>query len=284
MAQNQLRRRTGFSVALRSVAVLLVLGVIGFVMLSDTLPARAPAPDPAPEARPAGSTAVVTTDGLNVRDGASLDAAVIDTFPRGARLEVFGEPRNGFTPVRYTSGQAWMASEFLDVDGTVPITAEGSSDEAQADRERSLARSVAAGGTDLSTGDAVSHERWIDVDRTTGIVALRDGPSTIATYTGKTGADPSAEGFYATAPGTFHVYSMNEDLAPTPFAEGVYLTDWVGFDSIRSNGFHSPTRDASGNVQPTQNATTLGCVRLDAEDAARVFDFSFIGMRVEIHD
>ena len=236
---------------------LLVLGVIGFVMLSETLTPRAPAPDPAPEPHPAGSTAVVTADGLNARDGASLDAAVIDTYPRGARLEVFGEARNGFTPVRYGSSRAWMASEFLDVDGPVPLPAEGSSDEAQADGERSLARSVGAGGTDLPAGDAVPRERWIDVDRTTGIVSLRDGPSTVATYTGKTGADRSAEGFYATAPGTFHVYSMNKDLAQTPFAEGVYLTDWVGFDPIRSNGFHSPVRDASGNLQPMQHATTL---------------------------
>ena len=115
-------------------------------------------------------------------------------------------------------------------------------------------------------------------------MTLYEGNVVIASFVGRIGRDPSADGFYATAVGTYHVYSMNKGLAPTPFAEDTYLTDWVGFDPVRKNGIHSPVRDADGNVKPWQNPTTLGCVRLEADDAVTVFEFASIGMRVEVHD
>jgi lipoprotein-anchoring transpeptidase ErfK/SrfK len=77
---------------------------------------------------------------------------------------------------------------------------------------------------------------------------------------------------------------MNKGLAPTPFADDTWLTDWVGFDPVRHNGIHSPVRNADGSIREWQNATTLGCVRLDAEAAVTVFEFASIGMRVEVHD
>ncbi|MDQ3540132.1 MAG: SH3 domain-containing protein, partial [Chloroflexota bacterium] len=79
-------------------------------------------PGPTAQSRPV-TTAVVTADALNVRDGASLDAAVIDTLSWGVRLEVLGDARNGFTPICHGTGQAWMASEFLTVDGSPGATA-----------------------------------------------------------------------------------------------------------------------------------------------------------------
>jgi uncharacterized protein YraI len=127
-------------------------------------------------------------------------------------------------------------------------------------------------------------ERWVEVDRSTALVTLHHGDSIVATYQGKIGRDPSVDGYYSTAVGTFHVFSMNKELTETPFVEGVYLTDWVGFDPERSNGFHSPVRDADGYVVNTQGAVTMGCVRLEAQAAESLFDFAFIGMRVEIHD
>lgn len=284
MAEDRSRRRASFSVASSLAAVLVTLALIGLIFLSELRPDRAPIdPTVGPTTRSApGRIAVVTTDALNVRDGASLDAPVIDTLSQGARLDVLGETRNGYTPVRYGTGQAWIASEFLTIDDSMPVPGGESRAMAPVDRERHPS-SVLDADVGVSAEEAVAHERWIDVDRTTGTVALHVGETTVTTYKGKTGSDPSANGFYATAPGTFHVFSMSKELAETPFAEGVYLTDWVGFDPVRSNGFHSPTRDASGNIQVPQNATTLGCVRLDADDAARVFDFAFIGMRVEVH-
>lgn len=283
---------------LRMLAGLLAMAVIGFVIMSDarleSSPILDPAPGPTVSPSP-GTTAIVATDALNVRDGASIDAAVIGTLSQGARLGVLGAARNGFTPVRHGSGQAWMASEYLTVDSTSRVSAEapGGGPESAPEPETAAApedpRQAEKPPEDVSVGEvpvdeAIVQERWIDVDRTTGVVTLHEGASIVSTYVGRTGQDSSADGFFSTAPGTFHVFSMNKDLAETPFADGAYLTDWVGFDPERSNGFHSPVRDEWGNVQPAQNASTLGCVRLDADAAVAVFEFSYIGMRVEIHD
>lgn len=300
MARHRLRRPAGrpaaLRVLLRSLAMLAAVGVIAFVILSNGRPDGTPSlehtPNP-PASAGQVTTAVVTTDALNVRDGASLDAAVIDTLSQGARLEVLGEPRNGFTPIRHASGQAWMASEFLMVDGFADVAASRAGQDVAPESmvagvsEEPLQSNVPLDDgriTDIPAEEEVLQEHWIDVNRTTGAVTLHEGASVVTTYTAKTGRDTSADGFFSTALGTFHVFSMSKELAETPFAEGVYLTDWVGFDSERSNGFHSPARDASGNLQPAQTPATLGCVRLEADDAEAVFDFSFIGMRVEVHD
>lgn len=322
----------------RLVVVLTAMGLIGFVLLSDILGDDGVSPDSIAPVSPSVSnmSAVVAADGLNVRDGASLDAAVIDTLPRGAMLEVLGSTQSGFTPVGYGTGQAWMATEFLDFEGSpgmlVSLLPEGA--QAEAVREEPAGRpevsdtragseavspEPARSGTDSGIVEPVGpgvpvleprvaeepvaeslavesepaaepepavapQERWIEVDRSTAVVALHEGETIVATYQGKVGKDDSADGFFSTAVGTFHVFSMSKELTETPFAEGVYLSDWVGFDPERSNGFHSPVRDEWGNVQPVQNATTLGCVRLEADAAVAAFDFSHIGMRVEIHD
>ncbi len=127
-------------------------------------------------------------------------------------------------------------------------------------------------------------EHWIEVDRSTATVTLHEGNRVVAQYDGLIGKDPSTDGYYATAVGTFHVYVKERALTETPFAPGVFLTDFVGFDPVRSNGFHSPVRDADGNVVQTGGTTTLGCVRLAEDEARFLFDFVDIGTRVEIHD
>lgn len=132
--------------------------------------------------------------------------------------------------------------------------------------------------------DVAAGERWIDVNRSTAMITLYIGDQPQRSFRGKIGRDPSVDGFYSTAVGTFHVYSMQRELSGTPFVEDVYLSDWVGFDPVRKNGFHSPVREADGSERLTQNPTTMGCVRLTAGDAVSLFDFASIGMRVEIHD
>ena len=127
-------------------------------------------------------------------------------------------------------------------------------------------------------------EHWIDVNRTTQTVTLYIGTEAQASFTAKIGRDPAVDGFYSTAVGTFHVYSKEKGLASTPFVDDTYMTDWVGFDPDRKNGFHSPVREADGSERVPQNPTTMGCVRLTAEDAVTVFDFAYVGMRVEVHD
>ncbi len=132
--------------------------------------------------------------------------------------------------------------------------------------------------------DVPAGERWVEVDRSTATVTLHEGYRTVAVFQAKIGKDPAADGYYSTAVGTFHVFSMNQELTETPFAPGVYLTDWVGFDPDRSTGFHLLVRNAGGNIVETGGTTALGCVRLGEDEARRMFDFAFIGMRVEIHD
>ncbi len=227
------------------------------------LPVPSPAPDPGlaperPDVRAAATegdalrvfpSAVVTTDLLNIRESASDTSTILGSLPPGQRVTIVGEPVDGFVPVPYGAGRAWLAAAFLAPDETM-----------------------------------VGGERWIDVDRHTATVTLHEGSRVVATFPGTLGGDRSHDGFYATAPGTFHVYSMTNALTATPFAEDGYITDWVGFDPQRHNGFHSPVRDESGAEKPVQAPVTQGCVRLSAENAARVFAFSSIGMRVQIHD
>jgi hypothetical protein len=151
----------------------------------------------------------------------------------------------------------------------------------QSDEDAAPTREAASEQADPAGHGA---ERWIDVDRRTAMVTLYVGESSLASFQGKIGRDPSADGFYSTAVGTYHVYSMLEGLSSTPFVDDVYLSDWVGFDPERKNGFHSPVREADGRERLTQNPATMGCVRLNSNNAVALFDFAYVGMRVEIHD
>lgn len=298
---------------------ILMLGVAGVVAAIAFFPPLTPDLTGPPERAIPGApdrperTAVVATDVLNVREAASVDSAILAALPNGQPVKVVGDPVNGFLPVAYGTGRAWMAAEYLSVgeesiaDGwRSPVIVQDI--DAVDPKESDLAAvdpvvapmtdgpDPASGGPDMTAphlGDDpapasedgwTSDERWIEVDRDTATVILHDGTTIVETFHGKVGGDPSDDGYYSTALGTFHVYSMSKELTETPFAEDVYLTDWVGFDPERNNGFHSPVRDASGAEQAAQNPTTLGCVRLDAAAAEEMFAFAYIGMRVEIHE
>lgn len=224
---------------------------------------------------------VVSTDVLNVRAEASVDSPILASYPGGQRVTVVGGPVNGFLPVAYGAGEAWMAAEYLAIDGEIAANQRRSG---ALVGETAPAEATGPAPEEPASETTMAGERWIEVDRSTATVSLHDGNTIVATFQGKVGRDPTPDGYYATALGTFHVYSMSKELAETPFADDAYLTDWVGFDPDRNNGFHSPIRDAAGVEQAVQNPTTMGCVRLDAGAAEEVFAFSYIGMRVEIHD
>jgi hypothetical protein len=253
-------------------------------------------------------TAEVATDALNVRDSASLDAAVIATLATGQRVMVTGGAIDGFVPVELAASgpamQGWAAVAYLQpIDGSAwakepdhgaalddgragtsgPETPEH--DPAAVVAEPTVAPTLAppTGAVDTPAPQP-SGERWIDVDRTTATVTLYIGETPTAQFPALIGRDPSPDGYYSTAVGTFHVYSMDAALSSTPFVEDVYLTDWVGFDPVRKNGFHSPVRNADGSVRVTGGTVTMGCVRLGAEDAETLYAFAELGMRVEIHD
>lgn len=262
-------------------------------------------------------TAEVATDALNVRDSASLEAAVIGSLREGQRVTVTGSNIDGFVPVTASVGgtetRGWVASSYLQ-----PISGNGWATDP--DHGAALAGGTAVGeDSSGATGPAVPEEpeepdgdlvvvptvaptaipteeptvastlaptgeHWIDVDRTAATVTLFVGETPVAQFPALIGRDPAPDGFYSTAVGTFHVFSMDAALSSTPFVDDVYLTDWVGFDPLRKNGFHSPVRNADGSVRITGGTVTMGCVRLGEDDAKTLYAFAEIGMRVEVHD
>jgi uncharacterized protein YgiM (DUF1202 family) len=195
-----------------------------------------------------GATAWVDTDSLNVRADASTDASVIDELGAGAEVSVIGSPVNGFVPIDYYGQPAYVWSDYLSFDGPVDP----------------------------------GPEHWIDVDRSSQMVTLYVGDEPIASYWAAMGYDHSDSGFYSTAVGTYYVYSMYKDLSWTAFGQ-TYIEDWVGFDPDRVNGFHSFSMDSNGNILPNGDGQTGGCVATAPDDAAAIYDFASIGMRVEVH-
>ncbi len=244
---------------------------------------------------------VVTIDDVNLRTGPGTSFKVLAVIPAGTGVSAERESVDGFVAVRVNGKHGWIASDYLSEPG-VAYAAEHTVVEAPSDDKASVpvptpeppavapeptavstAAPVIAGSTQVER-EPQPGEKWIEVDRTNRTVTLHNGEIVVATFDALIGKDLSPDGYYSTAVGTYYVHVKEKALAETPFADGVYLSDFVGFDPVRSNGFHSPTRDASGNVVVTGGTATLGCVRLSEADAAFLFDFAYIGMRVEVHD
>lgn len=213
------------------------------------------------------SWAMVDADSLNVRNDASASAGVIDSYGAGEWIEVIGNDVNGFSPVNYYGDVGWVATQYLSWDGAFNYATAPSS-----------ASSNDSGGGTASS----SQERWIDVNAATGRVTLFVGDTVYATYWGSVGFDTSSDGFFSTASGTFYVYAMHDPLAYTAWADA-YISEWVGFDPSRFNGFHSYSKDANGNILPNGAGKTGGCVALAPGDSQAVYDFAYMGMRVEVH-
>jgi hypothetical protein len=213
--------------------------------------------------------AMVDADSLNVRNDASSSAGVMDSYGAGEWIEVIGNDVNGFSPVNYYGDVGWVASKYLSWDGSFNYATVNSGGSASTSN---------TGGGSATSGQ----EHWIDVNAATGRVTLYVGNTVYATYWGSMGFDTSSDGFYSTASGTYYVYAMHDPLAYTAWADA-YITEWVGFDPSRFNGFHSYSKDGNGNILPNGGGKTGGCVALAPGDSQAVYDFSFIGMRVEVH-
>ena len=56
---------------------------------------------------------VRTTDQLNLRSGPSQSARTLRTLPRGARLTLTGESRNGFVSADVNGRKGWVAAQYL---------------------------------------------------------------------------------------------------------------------------------------------------------------------------
>lgn len=269
------------------------------------------------------SRAMVSSDDVNLRSGPGTSFDVLAVVPAGSELVADREAVNGFAAVNVNGQHGWIAVEYLSEPGVAyaaehtvaespagdtgsatllpsePVNAQPEPTVAAVETQPELtaepvveqplptvvptAGPVIAGSTQVER-EPQPGEKWIEVDRTNRTVTLHNGEIIVATFDALIGKDLSADGYYSTAVGTHYVHMKEKSLAETPFADGVYLSDFVGFDPERSNGFHSPTRDEFGNVVVTGGTATLGCVRLSEADAVFLFDFAYIGMRVEVHD
>ncbi|MGH2561902.1 MAG: SH3 domain-containing protein [Thermomicrobiales bacterium] len=229
---------------------IVVCGALLFALLSVLI---------APQSAEAAGDSWVETDLLNLRAEPGTWAAVINQMPQGSPIEVLDGPTgDGWYQVSYYGNVGWAYGGYLTINGS-PGWGEW----------------VGGGGTPAP-------ERWIDIDRGDSTVTLYEGDSAIATYYASLGWDETDYGFYATAIGTYYVYGKAKELTWTEWGQA-YITDWVAFDSERLNGFHSYSKDGSGNIVPGGDGATGGCVALGPGAAEHLFDFADYGTRVEVH-
>lgn len=214
------------------------------------------AASPAPVA--AASDGYIDTDVLNLRESPGTDGSIIAVMWEGEPVTVYeGTYYDGWYLIDYQGQVGWANGGYLSINGIRGWASE----------------QVVAGP---------AAERWIDFDRSSQTVTLYEGDFAVASYWGAIGWDTSADGFFATALGTYYVYSKYEPVSWSDWGQ-TYIRYWVGYDPARSNGFHSYSVDANGDVVPGGDGETGGCIALDLGAAAAVFDFATIGMRVEIH-
>lgn len=195
------------------------------------------------------------------------DLSVVEWMDAGTPVDILYGPYDGMYEVRYDGVDGWVWAGDLGLDGgSVEATGVGGG----------------SGYDEAAAPASAGPEHWIDINRSTGAVSLVVGDSVQATFWASLGWDTAADGFYATAVGTYYIYGFNYSLHYTPFADN-YITHWIAFDPVRFNGFHSYTKDANGNILPNGAGLTGGCVALAPGDIDAVWDFAELGMRVEVH-
>jgi hypothetical protein len=214
----------------------------------------------APQAARADSYDHIATDELNLRDGPGTWANVIDHMWNGELITVLDGPTgDNWYYVDYYGEVGWAYGGYLSINGVDGAEADG-----------------------VGSSAAPEPEHWIDIDRGGGTVTLYIGDTPVNSFYAVMSRDQSAGGFYATAIGTYHVFSKYRGLSWTEWGQ-TFIEDWVGFDPERDNGFHSYSMDGGGNVLPDGDALTGGCVATEPSDARVIYDFAQLGMRVRVH-
>jgi hypothetical protein len=125
--------------------------------------------------------------------------------------------------------------------------------------------------------------RWIDVDVSRYQVRLMSGTEATRTFAPvAVGAQVDTGVYESTQTGTFRVHNKIAGLQyDAPYK--TYISDWVGFDAARANGFHSLLKDGNGNVvDPATGRVSNGCIRVG--DSAAIFAYAEIGMVVYVHN
>ncbi len=123
-------------------------------------------------------------------------------------------------------------------------------------------------------------EKWIEVDLAAQTVRLLQESQVVAEYLAATGVATATE--TTTAPGDYQIQQMIK--GPIENVPGVYVSDILIYDVAAGAGIHSLPMDQAGNVLDSRlgKPVTAGCVRVG--EAAAVFKFARLGMRVWIHD
>lgn len=202
------------------------------------------------------------------------DLSPILYMDEGAPVDVLFGPHEGLFEVRYYGTDGWIWADYLSLNGYVAATGNvGGGEEAPVTEDAYHEEPAAVSD---------SGEHWIDVNRSTGLVQLMIGGDSIAAFWGSLGWEATDDGFYATAIGSYNIYGFDYSLHYTDFADN-YISHWVAFDPVRFNGFHSYTKDKNGDITPNGAGRTAGCVALAPGDVDQLYDFAFMGMRVEVH-
>jgi hypothetical protein len=212
-----------------------------------------------PAAVRAQESASVAAPQLNLRAEPGTWAPIIGQLWQGERLALLAGPTaDDWYQVQAGDESGWAYGGLLALDGAGDSLGQWAPDEA---------------------GDA---ERWVDVDRTTQMVTMYEGDVPVAAYWAAMGSDPSDDGFFATALGTYYVYEKVGGMSWSDWG-GTWVGDWVGFDPGRLNGFHTYSLDADGQVLSGGDGPTGGCVALAPAAADQLFAFVSVGTRVEVH-
>lgn len=212
-----------------------------------------------PTAALAGESAAVGAAPLNLRAEPGTWAAVVGLLWQGESIALLDGPTSdGWYLVQAGDQTGWVYGGGLDLGGSADTLGQG------------------------GPGAANDAERWIDVDRTTQMVTLFDGNAAVASFWAAMGSDPSDDGFFATAVGTYYVYDKYGGLSWTDWGDA-WIGDWVGFDPTRLNGFHTYSMNQDGQVIPGGDGPTGGCVALAPSAADQLFAFVSVGTRVEVH-
>jgi hypothetical protein len=204
----------------------------------------------------AAGSAIVAAPRLNLRAEPGTWAPIVGELWQGEALSLLAGPTpDGWYQVQAGDQTGWAYGGLLTLDG-------------------GLAQDPAA--------TTASSEHWVDVNRTTQTVTLYEGDVPVASYWSAMGSDPSDDGFFATAVGTYYVYEKIGGLSWTNYG-GAWVADWAGFDPDRLNGFHTYSMDAGGQIIPGGDGPTGGCVALAPAAADQLFAFVSLGTRVEVH-
>jgi uncharacterized protein YraI len=222
--------------------------------------------------------AVVIAITVGVPAGTSADGGASVAAPQ---LDLRAEPGT-WAPV---VGQLWQGEQLVLLAGPTPDDWYNVQAADQTGWAYGGLLALDGAGDALSqtpSGAAGGAERWVDVDRTTQMVTLYEGDGAVAAYWAAMGSDPSDDGFFATAVGTYYVYDKYGGLSWTDWG-GAWVGDWIGFDPVRLNGFHTYSMDTAGQVIPGGDGPTGGCVALAPAAADQIFAFVALGTRVEVH-